>query len=235
MNLEDEAIQYAKTNRTKIARELTDKNIYPPSASPETVFMAGSPGAGKTEFSKSVLALIAETYETIPIRIDSDELRPKIKGYTGSNSSEVQRAVSLIVERLYDNVLKNRQTAIIDGTFANYEKARDNIERSLRHHRKILILYIYQDPVVAWNFTVAREIVEGRNIPKEAFIRQFLGARETIMRIRKEFPDDVKIILVKKDFKTNAVESLQYLLANGPGLDELLPDKYTEETLMKLI
>lgn len=63
------------------------------------------------------------------------------------------------------------------------KKAADNIRRSLEKNRQILIFYIYQKPEVAWKFTQARETAEGRNIPKSAFIDQFLGARETVARI----------------------------------------------------
>jgi len=45
----DEALRFARSNKKMIARRLTDKAIYPPEEAPVSVYMAGSPGAGKTE------------------------------------------------------------------------------------------------------------------------------------------------------------------------------------------
>ncbi|WP_258808472.1 zeta toxin family protein [Pseudidiomarina sp. CB1] len=42
-----QAIKFAKANRTQIARTLTDKLQFPAEKQPVSVFMAGSPGAGK--------------------------------------------------------------------------------------------------------------------------------------------------------------------------------------------
>ena len=53
--LEQQAITFAKSNRTRIARKLTDKNEFPSDIRPVSVFMSGSPGAGKTETSKAFL------------------------------------------------------------------------------------------------------------------------------------------------------------------------------------
>ncbi|UJF17009.1 zeta toxin family protein [Vibrio sp. SS-MA-C1-2] len=46
--IEEEAITFAKKNRTAICRRLTDQSIYLPENEPVSVFMYGSPGDGKT-------------------------------------------------------------------------------------------------------------------------------------------------------------------------------------------
>lgn len=235
MSITEEAILFAKQHKVEISRRLTDPARYPPSESPVTVFMAGSPGAGKTEYSKNMVALIAKNWEHHPIRIDSDDLRAEIPGYTGANSSEVQGAVSILLRETYERTLTNQQTVIVDGTLANYEKAKENIGRSVKRNREVFIFYVYQRPEVAWQFTLAREKVEGRNIPKDAFIDQFIGARETIVRIHKNFPEHVNIFLVKKDFQTNQVESVNLVRPEGPGLDRYLPTKYTKEQLIEML
>ena len=235
MTTADEAIEFAKRNKVEISRQLTDPALYPPSEFPVTVFMAGSPGAGKTEYSKNMLTLIARNPKHHPVRIDSDDLRVKIPVYTGSNSSEVQGAVSILLRETYERTLKNRQTVIVDGTLANYEKARENIDRSLSRERKVFIFYVYQRPEIAWQFTLAREKVEGRNIPKDAFVDQFIRARETVARIHEEFKERVTIFLVKKDFPTNQVESVSPVYPNGPGLDTYLPETYTREQILELL
>lgn len=189
------AIMFAKKERKRIARERTDLGKYQPDEFPVSVFMAGSPGAGKTEFSKNMISILEKDKERKVIRIDGDEVRGELPGYTGINSYLFQGAISLIVEKIHDFVLSQKQSFVLDGTFSKYEKALDNIKRSLDKGRKVFIFYVYQHPATAWKFTKKREEAEGRNIPKEFFIEQFLGARETVGRIRKEFGDEVTIFL----------------------------------------
>ena len=62
MEMDDEviktrAIEFAKINKKKIARNITDVSEYVPDLIPISVYMAGSPGAGKTEFSKNLIAI----------------------------------------------------------------------------------------------------------------------------------------------------------------------------------
>jgi AAA+ superfamily predicted ATPase len=67
----DAALEYARAHKKTIAKRLANPVVYPPEECPVSIFMAGSPGAGKTETSK---ALIDEIGGTI-LRIDPDELR----------------------------------------------------------------------------------------------------------------------------------------------------------------
>lgn len=233
-DIRDAAIEFAKQNRMRIALELTDPAKYPPTEQPITVFMAGSPGAGKTEFSKNFIAILQEDTDRKVIRIDPDDIRSYMPGYTGSNSNLFQDAISLIVEKMHDLALSRRQTFIFDGTFSRYEKAADNINRSLNKKRSVIIFYIYQRPELAWKFTQARESVEGRNIPKEAFIQQFLGAQQTVNRISTEFRGRVAIFVVQKDLEKNEV-STPVKMSPDSQIDDYIQERYTEEDLKKLI
>ncbi|MEK7178926.1 MAG: zeta toxin family protein [Patescibacteria group bacterium] len=97
-----QAIEFAKKNKVRIAEELTDPAKYEPEITPVSVFMAGSPGAGKTEFSKSLIEILEADQERRVVRIDSDEIRRLIPGYTGNNSHLFQGAISLVVEKMHD-------------------------------------------------------------------------------------------------------------------------------------
>lgn len=231
-----QAIEFAKRNKVKIAKELTDTATYAPDIAPVSVFMAGSPGAGKTEFSKSLIKILEGDRERRVVRIDGDEVRPLIPEYTGGNSHLFQGAISLIVEKMHDLVLHNKQSFVLDSTFAKYEKAADNVRRSLEKNRPVFIFYIYQKPEVAWKFTQAREEAEGRNIPKSAFIEQFLGAREVVNRVLDDFGDEVAVFFVKKDFEENTLESI-YRINRGKGqqIDHYIQEEYTKEKLEKYL
>lgn len=229
------AIEFAKLNKDRIAKEFTDLSKYTSDIIPISFFMAGSPGAGKTEFSKSLIKILEGSKERRVIRIDGDEIRPLLPGYTGDNSHLFQGAISLVVEKIHDYALRQKQNFVFDSTFAKYEKAVSNINRSLGKNRPVFIVYIYQKPEVAWKFTEAREKAEGRNIPKSAFIEQFLGAKEVVNRISSELGDRVAIFFVKKDFEKNTVEDLVKIEPNGMRIDDYIQEKYTKEDLEKCL
>src|SRR3989344_6100592 len=233
--IKKQAEEFARANRQHIARELTDKSVFISDQIPSSVFMAGSPGAGKTEYSRNLIKIIEEKVNHRIVRIDADELRHYIPGYTGNNSFLFQTAVSLIVESIHDMVLNNKQTFLLDGTFSNYDKAVSNINRSLNKARQIRIFYVYQRPDIAWKFTQAREQVEGRNIPKNVFVQQFIDSKETIGRIYKGFGDKISIFLVKKNFETHEVEKIIAISKNTQSIDYYLGKSYNKEELEKLL
>lgn len=233
--IKGQAEEFARANRKHIAKDHTDPSTFAADEIPTSFFMAGSPGAGKTEYSRNFLTLLEAQLNHRVIRIDADELRHHLPGYTGKNSYLFQTAVSIMVERIHDLALDNKQTFLLDGTLSKYEKAAHNIHRSLNKSRQVRIFYVYQKPEVAWKFTQARERVEGRHIPKEAFIRQFLDSRETINRIRKDFDDRVVISLVKKNFETHAVGNIIEIERKGPQIEHYLGMRYTRDDLEKLL
>lgn len=229
------AEEFARANKKQIAKELTDTSKYIPDDRPVSVFMAGSPGAGKTEYSKNLIYLLEKNKEHKVIRIDGDDLRQYLPGYTGKNSYLFQGAISIIVDKIHDMALENKQTFILDGTLSKYEKAVNNIKRSLNKDRSVFIFYVYQKPEIAWKFTVAREAKEGRSIPKDVFIEQFLSAQKTIDRIRADFDDKVIIFLVKKNFENHFVEDIVEIEPGGYQVDYYLKPAYTESDLEKLL
>ncbi len=51
--------------------------------------------------------------------------------------------------------------------------------------RTVQILYVYQEPILAWNFVQRREAVEGRGILPEHFIKQYFAARDVVNTLKK--------------------------------------------------
>lgn len=230
-----QALAYAKKHKKTLAKQLTDPTIFAPDKFPISVFMAGSPGAGKTEFSKSIIKILEKNNERRVVRIDGDEIRPLLPGYDGKNSHLFQGAISQVVEKMQDLLLHNQQSFIFDGTFTRYEKSVDNIKRSLEHNRIVFIFYVYQKPEVAWKFTQAREQKEGRNIPKMAFIEEFIAARTTVQKISDTFGSKVMTHIVKKNFTTNAVESVNNMTIEKSTIDRYIPETYTISDLENIL
>lgn len=223
----DDAVVFAKANRKEIARRLTDQAVYLPDEFPVSIFMAGSPGAGKTEASLEFLA----RFEAMSVRIDPDLLRVELPSYTGGNAYLFQRAVSVLVDRIHDQVLKQSQSFLLDGTSANFDVVARNIRRSLKRGRFVLFLYVYQDPALAWQFVKAREQIGGRNIPLEEFVRQYFSARDTINRLKLEFGHAITVDI----FIKNEQGLTQVYKENIQRVDDHVPEIYDQASLARML
>ncbi|MGY2198121.1 zeta toxin family protein [Pseudomonas gingeri] len=220
----NQAISFARSNKKAIARGRTDRAIYPPEEAPVSVFMAGSPGAGKTEASIALVNLFADTKI---LRIDPDEIRNEFPEYTGGNSWLFQAGVSILVEKILDLAIDQRQSFILDGTLSNIDIARRNVERSLRKGRFVQILYVYQSPQLAWGFVKAREEAEGRRIRKEHFIDQYFAARDVVNALKLEYGGDVHVDLLLKHIDNSG----RLYKAGVDKIDYHIPEQHTRADL----
>ncbi|WP_341472813.1 zeta toxin family protein [Periweissella cryptocerci] len=189
------------------------------------VFMAGTPGAGKTE----VATALSELYVNI-IRIDADEFRAEFPGYTGDNSDEFQRGASWLVEFSYTKVIERKLSFILDGTFA-FSRALTNVERAIHHNFQPTIYFVYQDPIIAWQFTKERERTEGRYIPKDVFIEAYFKSRENIALVKAKLGDSVDLHIVIKDYQNRISE----IISDANDVETVLQKKYTKEELEELL
>ncbi|MGY2290005.1 zeta toxin family protein [Pseudomonas sp. SDO528_S397] len=229
----ERALIFAKANRTRIARELACLSQYPGEQYPVSVFMAGSPGAGKTEVSKSFIRLM-EAGGSTALRIDPDDFRTYFPEYTGANSSLFQRGVTVIVERTLDLVYQQSQSFLLDGTLANLDVARKNIQRALdKKNRAVQIIYVYQKPELAWEFVLAREAIEGRNIPCKEFVRQFYAAKTTVCALKGEFRDRLQVdVLIKDTDGTDADIGINLCVEE---IDDLIRHPYHQTQLEQIL
>lgn len=228
--IKDNAIRFAQKNKKRLAKSLASIEIYKPEAEPVSVFMAGSPGAGKTETAKALLKAFESSSGKV-LRIDVDEVRDCFEGYNGNNSHLVQAGANILVEAIHDHAIKHKQSFIFDGTFANYEKAKLNIERSLKRDRQVQILYVYLDPKQAWEFVKAREAVEGRRIIPELFVKQYFEAREVVNRIKSVFGKRLHIDLLVK----NLDGTERFYRDNIDKIDNYLPEKYDQASILDIV
>jgi predicted ABC-type ATPase len=224
----EDALRFARSNKKAIAKRLTNKELYPPEEAPVSVFMAGSPGAGKTEASIALVNLFADT---AILRIDADELRSEFPAYAGTNSWLFQGGVSILVDKILDFALDQRQSFILDGTFSNIDVARRNVDRSLKKGRFIQILYVYQSPVLAWGFVNAREAAEGRRIHKEHFIQQYFAARDVVNALKLEYQGDVHVDLLLKHIDNSG----RLYKAGVDKIDYHIPEQHTRADLEAML
>ncbi len=224
-SIKKQAVIYVKQHKQKILARFANDQICEQQDEPISIFMAGSPGAGKTEFSKNLLKKAGFN----AVRIDADEIKEIIPQYNGENSTQVQGASALGVQYLFDYVLQKQKSLILDGTFADFDISCKNIERSIKRGRPTEIYYIYQDPLIAWQFTKVREVLEGRFVPKVLFVNSLFQAKENVNRIKKIFGEKVKIHVVIKDFE----HKLQKFHLNVGNIDNHLKISYNKESLYK--
>lgn len=211
-SLAEEAKRYIKSHKKELIEKFASDVACPPTKQPSSFFMAGTPGAGKTETAISLI----QTLGVPALHIDPDEIKKWIPGYNGKNSQELHGASVIGIEKLYDYAIAKHKSVIFDATFSDYEISQKNIQRSLKHDRIVWIFYIYQNPELSWKFTLKREEDEGRHVPRAVFLHALENAGRNVVRIKREFGDKVKIYLVEK----NLDRSLEKTRMNI-GADEL--------------
>ena len=183
--IHDVALEYVRRHKKELCEKFANDAICPPDEEPFSLFMTGSPGAGKTEYSKTWL----KESGFVAVRIDTDEIRDWIPTYDRKDANSFQAAACVGMERLYDYVLHKKKSVIMDATFTPYHQAESNVARSLSRGRHVEIIYIFQDPLQAWEFTQKREAIEGRFVPKEVFVDALFTSRENVKLIKAKYPD----------------------------------------------
>lgn len=223
-----QADDYARTHRNRIVAEAISKFTPDPSGPPVSIFMAGSPGAGKTEVSKRLL----EDTDGV-LRIDADELRECFKpcGYDGANSHLFQKAATRLVHGIHDKALKKKISFLLDGTFSSEEMARQNITRSLKRSRLVYIICVYQFPEQAWHFVQQRERIEGRRIRAEDFAKKFCASYEVVNKMKAEFGEQVTLTLVIKNIDGSTKEHKK----NIQRIEDHISQKHTEQSILSMI
>ena len=103
--------EYAKEHKDDFySHVIADKHI---GSTKDAIFMAGSPGAGKTEVATELLSF----YQNMVI-IDADRFREGFPTYNGANSSEFQSGASWLVGDIFNRVSDEGYSLLLDGTFA---------------------------------------------------------------------------------------------------------------------
>lgn len=90
------------------------------------------------------------------------------------------------------------------------------------------LVYAYQEPKIAWQFTKEREKAECRRVSKATFINAYFRMRENIEKVKERHPEILLHIIVK-DYQNNISET-HYATEN---IRLVLPERFTREELEK--
>ena len=183
--------KYPEISKKEFVEEFIQKSGAKSAVSPSAVFMAGLPGAGKTEFSRNLVELVGGAKA---VRIDMDEIASQIKGYAPERADKYRESATKLLNGVLDRVIHERMNFVLDGTFGS-NNAIKNIERVIKHGYSVKVVYIVQDPKLAWEFTKAREKVEHRSITQEGFIEAYFNIIKNINEMASLLKNNDKITL----------------------------------------
>ena len=219
---------WVKENKKKFAEDFLKNFPNKKDGKSVAFFMAGLPGAGKTEFSKRFAEFVGT--QNI-VRLDMDEIAMHIPGYTPEKADIFRGGASELLNRIFDIVLKRRLNFILDGTFgAKY--ALDNTRRAKEIGYDVQIFWVKKEPEIAWKFTKEREKIEHRSISKEGFVEIFPKISQNIISAMKKY-DKISVVIVEKNAKSGAIR--QVSLKEMIEIDTEESKKYNVQSLLEKI
>lgn len=230
-----QAREYVKRHKRELTRQYAGLDLIPPVGNPEVILMAGPPGAGKSEFSQEMVELWQEDdandEKSRYVLIDPDVIRENFDGYDGKNAEVFNSAVNLAVDKILDHVYDHDQNVVIDGTLAHMEVAKKNIDRALRHKRQVAIIYVAQQPALAWEFSRKREATRKRHISEAAFIEAFINSRFNANEIKRVYANSVRLHIVEKD----SFNKMKKLHLNVDNIDSQIKKSYNNKELEAIL
>jgi predicted ABC-type ATPase len=209
---ENEAKKWVKdkANQRKIIAACVGDN---PRTGKLAIFMAGIPGAGKTEF---VHGLQGSPLGNFTI-IEHDQLVEQIETYTPEHYYDFRKAGSTLVTELFEYCLKKGCSFIFDGTLS-HDNGFKNIQKALKYDYAVIVIYIHQDIQSAWQLTKDRELVKKRSIERQGFIETCQKITVNLKKIFTNFADNKSFAfwIVQKHGEPG-LENATTVLYEGPN------------------
>lgn len=231
MTTDEETIRKAAEWAEKHKEEIAEKVIFKGSArkDKECILMAGSPGAGKTETVRNLKLDKAFTILEADAIREMNDYYEKTKGDKKGNAHLIQKAASIGLNHCR-KICMEKEIAFVQDTTLQNHGSRDLIKKLLKAEWTVKILFVFQHPKNAWRFTKAREIAEGRGVPKESFAESFTNIFKNLEHIQKKHPEVLIDIFIKgreKVVETKAIDKpissvLKEVGINIPSKDAIL-------------
>lgn len=215
--------KWVREHKKDFARKMIRDAGVERSKEPTAIFMAGLPGAGKTEFTKSLIRQVGVKV----IRLDMDEIAAQIDSYSPQKADKFRAGASALLNRTFDKVMSGHYDFIMDGTFGG-AMAVQNIDRVIRHGYAVKVIYVHQHPKIAWQYTQARERVEHRAIDLDGFIESYFRTIGNLHGL-KEYNSDIKVDVVVKNDSNAIKEWRRNILVKD--IDQIVKVEYNREEL----
>lgn len=219
---------WARKNKNKFANAMIVQSGARTHASPAAFFMAGLPGAGKTEFTENLI----ESLGPKVVRIDMDQIASQIDGYHPEQAHAFREAATDIMNAVFDRVKHQKVDFIMDGTFRS-DKAIRNVRQVLEKGYTVKVFYLHQEPGKAWEFTRAREKIEKRAIDPDGFMTSYYEIRRNITQLVNLKLSNLTLDVVIKN-KSNKVGEW-FANVDIDQIDDLIGVSYNKEELKRMI
>jgi hypothetical protein len=231
---EDQAKTWVKdkANQQNVIATCLGKN---PRSDKLAFFMAGIPGAGKTELAKGLQGSPLGNFTVI----EHDQLVEHIDGYKPEDYYNFRTAGSTLVTKLFEHCLRNGYSFIFDGTLS-HDNGYRNIKKTLDHGFSVIVLYVHQDIASAWKLTQDRELVKKRAIERSGFINTCQMITLSLKKIYASFQDNPKFAfwLVKKN-GTPGMENSEIFFhdnidskgGDGVTIEQILEERYNTDKI----
>lgn len=213
MTNDDQWVTYAKEHKKEFLARIIPEPV-PPKDGRTAYLTAGGPGSGKSEFREIMLP----SKDQICV-VDPDEFRAGFPGYNGKNAVEYQRAASYLVDYCFGKLIRKKLPLILDQTFSS-PRSLQNVQRLLDHGYRVILYYVYENPIIAWSFAQKRD----RIVPKEAFTRATLGAYQNVAAAWNTFGSSPSFKLylfnqqeskIKRCFNVEQITELNGIIEGG--------------------
>ena len=161
---EDKIRQWVKENKQELVDRFFAAQTIKQAGDKRTIFMAGIPGAGKTEFVRRMAKQPGFDY----IVIEHDKLVELIDGYKAEHYYAYRQAGNTLVTEILKRCLRQCLSFIFDTTLAK-GRSTSNVKQAIARGYKVEVIYVVQEPGLAWQFTQDRERDQKRNISPKGF------------------------------------------------------------------
>ena len=223
--------EWIRKHKREFINSLITKSGATPDGNPSAIFMAGLPGAGKTEFSKNLISNLRLNV----VRLDMDEIAANIEGYKPEIADRYREGASSLLNGAFDIVIKRGLDFIMDGTFSS-KYAQRNVCRAINHGYSVKIIYIYQDPKLAWHFTLEREKVEHRLIDLDGFVESYFNTIRNIYDVlNTTLTAKIALDIILKDGYNKSREIKSNVSANvsANDIDKIINNCYDNKTRLR--
>lgn len=129
------------------------------------IFMAGIPGAGKTELVRRMSPAVLAGFTII----EHDKLVELLPKYQPELAYDYRPAGSALITSILSQVIKQKRSFLIDTTLSA-QAGKSNVKKALAKGYRVMVLYVYQDIRQAQTLTRKREVVTKRGISREGFV-----------------------------------------------------------------
>lgn len=203
---------------------------------PVAYVMAGIPGAGKTEFLDSTTEELQEVgYGSDFVRVDLDQIVTIYPNYTPKTYAKFRSQGMNVLTRCIDVLRHQRYNVMIDGTFSGTSGASiRNIEKLLEAGYRVSMVYMYDNPQTAWEYTQYREQETDRGIDRDGFIESCENISSNLKTVMLKFssnPNFTLSIIRQKELRDKNYD----VITDDKEIDKIINEGYNIDKIKETL